>query len=79
MTDGVRRRFWIETGLALVSGLLALLTLLWKDWIELVFKVDPDASSGALEWLIMGVLLAITLTTATLARREWSHRLAVSA
>ncbi len=66
----VRRRFWVETVLAGVTGLLALLTLLWKDWIEIIFGFDPDNSSGALEWLIVGVFLMATIVFSILARSE---------
>ncbi|MDH6521996.1 hypothetical protein M2163_001009 [Streptomyces sp. SAI-135] len=48
----VRLRGWIEVVLAVVSGLLCLLTLFWPDWIDEVFRVDPDQHSGALEWAI---------------------------
>ncbi len=71
---GPRQRFWVETGTALVSGFLVLLTLIWHNWIEIVFKVDPDLSSGLLEWLIVAACLAIMLASAGLARREWYRR-----
>ena len=78
MNEGLRRRFWVETGMALVSSALVLLTIVWKDWIELVLKVDPDAHGGSVEWLIVAVAVAITLTSLALARLEWSRRAAVS-
>ena len=71
MRDGLRRRFWIETGMALASGVVFLLTVLWKDWIEIVFRVDPDQYSGSTEWLIVFVSVAITVTMVALARSEW--------
>jgi hypothetical protein len=37
---------------------LAFLTLLWRDWIEIVFHVDPDGRNGSLEWLLVGMLMA---------------------
>src|SRR5438094_9632 len=43
----LRQRFWIELALALASAALLVVTLLWNEWIELVFHVDPDAGSGA--------------------------------
>jgi hypothetical protein len=55
-------------GAALV---LALVTLAWNDWIELVFKVDPDAGNGSLEKAIVGVLLVAAVVSAWLARTEW--------
>ncbi len=71
MNDRLRRRFWVESGVALSNGVLVLLTIFWKNWIEIVFRVDPDANSGSLEWLIVFVALALTLTLAALARHEW--------
>ena len=67
----LRRRFWIEVGLALASTTMLLGTVLWKDWIELVFGVDPDSSSGALEWLIVAVFFALASTFFVAARSEW--------
>ncbi len=66
-----RQRFWLEAVAATVTGTLLVLTLLWRDWIEAVFGVDPDQHSGSLEWLIVAALLAITLVLAALARSEW--------
>ena len=64
-------RFWLEVGLASVTGILFLVTLIWKDWIEIVFGVEPDAGSGMLEWLIVGILLAATIALFSLAGYEW--------
>jgi hypothetical protein len=62
---------WIETGLSVLSGAALTLTLAVPDWIEAVFGVDPDQSSGVLEWCIVGGLLVATLAFGFLARREW--------
>jgi hypothetical protein len=70
------RLVWIASGLAFVSGILFVLTLVWKDWIELVFGVDPDGHDGSLEWLIVLALLASTVTFAALARKKWRRVLA---
>lgn len=78
MHDHLRRRFWVETVMALVSGILCLLTILQNNWIEIVFNVDPDQYSGSLEWLIVVVSLAVTVTLVVLARYEWRRRLAVT-
>ena len=65
------RRLWIETGACALSGLVLVLTVVWPDWIELVFGFDPDASSGALEWGIAVAASAATATFLLLARRDW--------
>ncbi len=65
------RRLWIEAGACAVSGLVLVLTVAWPDWIELVFGLDPDASSGALEWGIAVAAAAATTAFLLLARRDW--------
>jgi hypothetical protein len=67
----MRARFWIEISVAVLCGLLAALTLVVKDWIEVVFGVDPDAHSGAAEWLIVVLLGAGVIVSALLAGYEW--------
>jgi hypothetical protein len=47
------------------------LTLFWRDWIEVVFGVDPDGRSGALEFVIAAALLLGAAASAVLARAEW--------
>lgn len=75
--NGRSKRLWIELGLAVASGCLLVLTLVSREWIELLFGVDPDGGSGALEWLIVASLSAFTLLFSVLARRE--HRRLTSA
>ena len=71
MRNALRRRFWLETGMAIVTGMLFVITLVRNDWIEIVFGVDPDKNNGSLEWLIVGVLVVVTITFFTLASYEW--------
>jgi len=71
MPSGLRRRFWLESIFGSFTGIFAVITLLWHDWIETVFKVDPDSGNGSAEWLIVLVLLLTTVTLASGARREW--------
>ena len=68
---GLSRRFWVEAGLGLAGTVFAVLTLAWRDWIEIVFKVDPDHHSGSLEWIIVAVAVAVTVITFAAARIEW--------
>lgn len=71
MMKAMRSRFWLETGMGTITGILFVITLMWRDWIEIVFGVDPDSGNGSLEWLIVGVLLVVTITLFILARYEW--------
>ena len=79
MSRQVRVRFWIELGVAAVTGLLFVLTLVWRDWIEKVFGWDPDQQSGALEWGIVVCLLAVTVLVGKTALTEWRRPLASGA
>jgi hypothetical protein len=71
MRNALRRRFWLEAGMATVTSILFVITLVQRDWIEIVFGADPDNRNGTLEWLIVGVLLVVTITLFTLASYEW--------
>ncbi|WP_243769035.1 ABC transporter permease [Streptomyces cyanogenus] len=55
----------------MISGILFIVTLVWRDWIERVFGVEPDQGSGALEWAIVAVTLCATVVFSLLARSEW--------
>jgi len=79
MLRKARVRFWIEIVLAAVTIALLLLTLISRDWIEEVFGVDPDASSGALEWGIVIALAVATVAFSLMARAEWKRGAAIKA
>jgi hypothetical protein len=66
-----RVHFWIETVLGLVSAILLTLTLVVPDWIEVVFRFDPDQRGGSAEWSIAASFAIATSVFATLARLEW--------
>jgi hypothetical protein len=53
-----------------LSGLLLLLTLVTRDWIEIFTGWDPDGGNGSVEWLIVLVLIASTAMFGLLARAE---------
>jgi hypothetical protein len=72
----VRKRFWIESGCAVLSGLLGLLTLVWPDWIEELTGWNPDQRGGAAEWLIVALLAVVAAGSALLARVEWRRSIA---
>ena len=66
----MRARFWIELFAAISCGLLAILTLIVGEWIEVIFGVDPDAGSGTAEWLVVVLLGAGVGISGLLARYE---------
>jgi len=72
-------RFWIDLGIAIASLALLVVTVLWKDWIELAFGVDPDSYSGSLEWLIVATAFAVAIAFFAIARVEWRKASAVTA
>jgi len=71
MANRLRLRFWTESVFACITGIVAVLTAAWPDWIEGVFGIDPDHHNGSFEWiLVIGCAIATGLLV-TLARREW--------
>lgn len=73
-----RRLFWVEVGLAAITGLLALITPIFPDWIEFVSGWDPDQHDGSVEWMIVVGLFVVTIIIVALAAAEW-RRTPVSA
>ncbi len=67
----VGTRFWVWLALAIVSMVLLVGTVAWPDWIEIVFRVDPDHGSGWLEWAIVAAAFALTVTFSVTACRAW--------
>ena len=79
MKIALRWRFWLETAMAIVTSLVFVFTLVQRDWIEIVFGVDPDQGNATLEWMIVGALLLVTITLFILASYEWRRaRVAIS-
>jgi hypothetical protein len=66
----VRGRFWVEAGLAALTGALFVLTLFSHDWLE-AFGFDPDNHNGTVEWLIVAVLFVLCVVLSFSARLEW--------
>jgi hypothetical protein len=58
-----------------LGGALFVVTLAWSEWIEVVFGVDPDNGSGALEWAVVLGLLAVSVGSWLMAVREWRRGL----
>ena len=71
MKSAVRIRFWLEVGLAVQCGSLAIVTLFWRNWIEALTGFDLDHHNGALEWAIVAGMAVISMVVALVARAEW--------
>jgi hypothetical protein len=69
----LRKRFWGDLAFATVAGVLAMITAVWTDWVEIVFRIDPDNSSGRLEWTVVVVLALVAVVSYAQAWREY-HR-----
>jgi Na+-driven multidrug efflux pump len=61
----------IETALAVITGILAVVTLIWPTWIETLFGVEPDAGSGAAEWWVVVFLSGVAVASGLLARLDY--------
>lgn len=79
MKRGSSRLFSLELGAAFLGVVFALLTVVWNDWIEIVFNADPDRGSGSLEWMIVATCIVATATFALLARTEWRKTMSLPA
>ena len=77
LKDG-SRLYRIETSLAAISGVLGVVTVFWRDWLE-VTGWDPDRHSGSVEWLIAVALIAAAVALGTMARREYRRSLPAAA
>jgi hypothetical protein len=73
LAQALRNRFWVETVLGSATTILTAITLISREWIEIVFGVDPDHGNGALEWMIIAVLAAASVAFGVLARMEWGR------
>jgi hypothetical protein len=58
----VSNLFWLKVGLATMSGVLFIVTLIWRDWIELLFHVKSGGLSQIPKLL---TLFGSSLTTAS--------------
>jgi hypothetical protein len=71
-------RFWIEVTLAVLAAGFAALTLITREWIELLFGIDPDNGNGALEWAIVIALFVASATLALIARWDRKRHIAIT-
>jgi hypothetical protein len=66
MRSTLRWRTWLYGVAAIVSGVLAVATLLWHDWAEVLFDIDPDQGSGWFEFGVTAVFGLIAIATLAL-------------
>jgi len=71
MIRALRFRFWLEIGMATFTGILFAITLVWPDWIEMVFHFSLDEGDGSFERLIVGFFLVATIILSLLGHYEW--------
>jgi hypothetical protein len=62
--------FLVEAAMAMASCVVLVLALVWEDWIEIVFRIDPDHHSGSVEWLLAVLCVAVTIIFTFLARHQ---------
>jgi hypothetical protein len=68
----------IEAAAAVLTAALGILTIFWRDWIEILTGWDPDHHSGSTEVGLIAVLFVLSVACALLARRTY-RRLMVAA
>jgi hypothetical protein len=71
----LRARLWVESGLAALAAVLAIVTAVVPDWIEQLTGAHPDGGGGEAEWLLALVPAALAVVLMLLALREWRRLL----
>lgn len=69
----MRLRFWGALAGGGLSAVLAIVTLISREWIEFIFGVDPDGGNGGLEWAIVVATAVIAVACFSWAGVEWKH------
>ena len=64
-------RTQLETAVSVISGGLALLTVISPSWIEELTGLEPDDGNGVIEWLFVAAFAAIAVALGLLARRDY--------
>jgi len=70
--------FRIEVSLAVLTGLLGVLTVFWRDWIEALTGWSPDRHNGSVEFGLVAALLITGVSCAAVARRTHRGLMALS-
>lgn len=64
-------RFWTTSVTSAIFLALMLLTVVLPDWIEVVFRADPDGGSGAVEWAVVVLFGCVGIANGLVARIQW--------
>jgi hypothetical protein len=75
----LKTRMWIEALLSAIAGVLTVVTLIWPDWIELLFDESPDGGDGSAERLFAIAWLVAAIVFARLARSDWRKLVSATA
>ena len=70
--------FWIEVTLAVLTGVLGVVTLFWRDWMEALTGWSPDHHSGSVEFGLVSVLLIMSVSCMAVARSTHRRLVALS-
>ncbi len=68
----------IEVSLAAMTGVLGVLTVFWRDWMEALTGWSPDRHSGSVEFGLVAALLIASVSCAAVARRTHCRLVALS-
>jgi hypothetical protein len=71
MNRRISTRFRISSAAAVISSLMFIATLINGEWIEETTGINPDAGSGATEWMFVVAFAAVAVVATLLARHEW--------
>lgn len=66
-----RTAFSVEVLVALGAAVGAILAVILPQWIETVFRLDPDGGDGSAEWLIPVLLAVVAVLMSVVARIQW--------